>query len=251
MSAPLAIILAAGKGTRMDNNLPKVLCRVCGRAMIDFVLDALEGAGVKRFLVVVGYRADDVRRELSSREGVEFIEQIEQLGTGHAVAVCRSNIEQHDGAVVILAGDSPLVRSESLSKLLGQFSASRPACILGTVISSNPQGLGRIVRDDNGGFLGIVEERDASTEQKQIQEVNMSTYVFNCRDLLFALERMSDNNKQGEYYLTDCPGILKAHGLDVQAHAVLHPSEALSINTVDELAAAEAQMRRLGNPCAN
>lgn len=245
MNRKLAIVLAAGKGTRMKSDLPKVLVEVCGRPMIVYVLDALKAAGIDEILVVVGYRADDVRRTLSDRPGLRFVEQTEQLGTGHAVMVCRDALANHAGPVLIVAGDSPLMQADSLRTLVAEFERFEPACLLGTTHKPNPDGLGRVVRDAQGNFLGIVEERDATAEQKRITEVNMSCYVFDCANLLFALDQLRPTNAQAEYYLTDCPGALKAAGKRVEARAVLKPIEALSINTRDELAAVEAALREL------
>jgi len=243
---PLAIVLAAGKGTRMKSDLPKVLSEVCGRPLIDFVLDALDQVGVERTLVVVGYRADDVRRKLAGRSRLEFVEQTQQLGTGHAVMVCREAIGNHDGPVVILAGDSPLTQPVSLRRLLAEFQRGRPAGILGTLHKENPDGLGRIVRDAAGNFQAVVEQKDATEEQRRITEVNMSTYVFDCCELLHALQQINNRNRQGEYYVTDCPGVLQREGKDVRALPVLQPCEALSVNTVDELQVVEATMRKMG-----
>jgi len=245
MDKPVAVVLAAGKGSRMNSDLPKVLCEVCGRPMIHFVLEALQAAGVGRMFVVVGYRDEDVRSELEELPEVEFVLQEEQLGTGHAVQVCRNNLLKHDGAVVVVAGDSPMLQSDSARALLDEYAKSRPACILGTLHREDPTGLGRIVRDSNGDFCGIVEEKDATSEQRKITEVNMSTYVFDCQELLGALEQIKDNNEQKEYYLTDCPGILKNNGKDVRALPVLKSCESFSINTVDELAIVEQEMQRM------
>lgn len=238
-----AVVMAAGKGTRMQSDLPKVLFPVLGRPMVEYVLDTLEAAGVGRSVVVVGYRADDVQKTLSPRQGVRFALQAEQKGTGHAVMMCHEALADFDGPVVVLAGDSPMIRSDSLKKLLAEFTRTRPACLLGTAHKENPYGLGRIVRDAAGRFAGIVEEKDATPEQRKITEVNLSCYVFNCRDLFAALEQLRPDNSQGEYYLTDCPKHLLAAGRSVQALAVLEPSEALSINNLEELAAVEEAMR--------
>jgi bifunctional UDP-N-acetylglucosamine pyrophosphorylase/glucosamine-1-phosphate N-acetyltransferase/UDP-N-acetylglucosamine pyrophosphorylase len=231
----------------MASDLPKVLLPVCGRPMIRYVIDAVRAAGIRRVLIVVGYRADLVRQELDGEPGIEFVEQTEQLGTGHAVMMCRDRLVDQSGPVVILAGDSPLVQASSLRTLLAEFEARQLACLLGTAKKPNPAGLGRIVRDGDGQFLGIVEEKDASPEQRAITEVNLSTYVFRADALLAALERLTANNVQGEYYLTDCPGVLKAAGKSVDALCVLQPCEALSINTPQELAAVEQEMRRMTN----
>ena len=246
MQDTVAVVLAAGMGTRMKSDLPKVLCPVLGRPMIEFVLDALDAAGVGRVIAVVGYKADDVRSALVARSNVEYALQAVRLGTGHAVKMARNSLEGHNGPVVVVAGDSPLLQAASLKKLLDHFRQHRPACLLGTLHKPNPAGLGRIVRDAQGEFVGIVEEKDGTPAQRQITEVNMSTYVFDGPQLLHALDLLTNDNRQKEYYLTDCPGILKNEGKLVQALPVLQPCEALSINTAEELAQVEAEMRRLG-----
>jgi bifunctional N-acetylglucosamine-1-phosphate-uridyltransferase/glucosamine-1-phosphate-acetyltransferase GlmU-like protein len=198
-------------------------------------------------VVVVGYEADMVREALSNEPGVTFVEQVEQRGTGHAVMMCREQLLAHDGPVIILAGDSPLVQSDSLSTLLEPFSTDNsPACLLGTLHKDDPTGLGRIVRDEEGAFAGIVEEKDASDAQCQITEVNMSTYVFSSPDLLKTLDHLTDNNQQGEYYLTDCPGILQQAGQSVAALPVLKPCEALSVNSQQDLAKVQQEMESQG-----
>jgi bifunctional UDP-N-acetylglucosamine pyrophosphorylase/glucosamine-1-phosphate N-acetyltransferase len=240
-----AIILAAGKGTRMNSDLPKVLVPACGRPLIEYVLDAVCGAGISDAIIVVGYRAELVRETVAGRTGVTFCEQRKQLGTGHAVQMCRGALEGFDGGVLVLTGDSPLTQVDSLRHLIDLYQSQQPACVLGTLISDNPAGLGRIVRDDRDNFMAIVEDKDATAEQKKINEVNMSTYLFDCSALLGALDRLDNDNQQGEFYITDCPGILKADGLDVQALAVLKPCESLSINTVDDLRIVENEMRQI------
>lgn len=246
MEAPIAIVLAAGKGTRMKSELPKVLFPVCGRPMVHYVLDALERVGVLRSIVVIGYRGDLVRQELRERSNVQYVEQTEQLGTGHAVQVCREAIGDHQGPVLIVTGDSPLIQSSSLEKLLGRFAETEPAGLMGTLVKPNPHGLGRIVRDAQGRFQRIVEQRDASEDELKICEVNMSTYLFRGPDLLDALVRLTNENAQREYYLTDVPGILLRLGRSVDALPVLEECEALSINTIDELGLVEAQMLAMG-----
>lgn len=244
-SAPMAIVLAAGKGTRMKSDLPKVLVPVGGRAMIHYVVDGLRAAGVERIVVVVGYQADLVRAELKGAPGVSFALQAEQLGTGHAVMMCRDALSEHEGPVVIVTGDSPMLQASSVRTLLDDFAATRPACLLGTAHRDDPTGLGRIVRDAGGRFTGIVEQKDATPDQQRITEVNMSTYVFDAAELLASLDAITTDNAQGEYYVTDCPGVLLAEGKDVRALAALQPCEALSINTVDDLAVVEAEMEKM------
>ncbi len=245
MSKSVAVVMAAGKGTRMKSDLPKVLVEVEGRPMIEYVLDALIAGGVDQILVVVGYQADLVRQTLASRQGLIFCEQLEQLGTGHAVMMCREELVDHDGPVLVVAGDSPLMQSSSIASLLDEFDRERSACILGTGYKDNPFGLGRVIRDDQRQFVGIVEEKDATDEQRKTTEVNLSCYVFDCKDLLTALDELAPENAQGEYYVTDCPGIMQNQGKDVRALDVLQACEALSINTVEDLAVVEAAMREL------
>jgi bifunctional UDP-N-acetylglucosamine pyrophosphorylase/glucosamine-1-phosphate N-acetyltransferase/UDP-N-acetylglucosamine pyrophosphorylase len=242
MSKPVAVVMAAGQGTRMKSELPKVLVPVCGRPMIDYVLDALIGGGVDRIIVVVGYRSEDVRAALAGRNGIEFAYQAEQLGTGHAAMACREFLTDHHGPVMVVAGDSPMMQSRTVARLLEQYDGSRTACILGTIASKAPTGLGRIVRDEDGEFQAIVEEKDATDRQRRITEVNMSYYVFNCPDLLEALDSLRRDNAQGEYYITDVPGLLKAAGKNVRALPVLQPCEAMGVNTLGELAAVEQSM---------
>jgi bifunctional UDP-N-acetylglucosamine pyrophosphorylase/glucosamine-1-phosphate N-acetyltransferase/UDP-N-acetylglucosamine pyrophosphorylase len=242
----IAVVLAAGKGTRMKSDLPKVLVPVCGRPMVEYVLDAVGTAGVERNYVVVGYRAELVRQALAGRGDVDFVLQREQLGTGHAVMMCRQALAAHEGPVFVIAGDSPMLEAESVRRLFDEYERTRAACIIGTTFKDDPTGLGRIVRDATGEFVGIVEQKDATPQQLAIREVNMSTYVFHAPDLLQALDELKNNNAQGEYYITDVPGILKSQGKLVRALSILKPSEGLGINTVEELAIVEAAMRRRG-----
>jgi bifunctional UDP-N-acetylglucosamine pyrophosphorylase/glucosamine-1-phosphate N-acetyltransferase len=246
-----AIVLAAGKGTRMKSPLPKVLYPVLGRPMIHWVIDALEKIGVTRKILVIGYEADLVKAELAHRSGIEFAIQEQQLGTGHAVQMAAPLLSSADPSVIVLAGDSPLVQPASLQRLLQRFESGGFDCLLGTLHKENPFGLGRIVRDTAGSFTKIVEQKDATDQEKQITEVNMSTYAFRTESLLWALLRLSNQNAQGEFYLTDCPAILRNAGNRVEATAVLEPCEALSINTQEEALLVEAKMKELGYPCAS
>jgi len=261
MSPPVAIVMAAGKGTRMKSDLPKVLFPVAGRPMIEYVLDALIESGVRRIVVVVGYRADLVREKLAQwhtagpltpalsqgeREKItlQFVEQSPQLCTGHAIVVCRPALRDHDGPILILTGDSPLVQPATLKAMFAEFDRAHPACLMGTAKKENPAGLGRVVRDQQGNFLAIVEEKDATPEQRAVREVNMSYYLFYSRELWHALDRVQNDNAQGEYYITDAPGILKAEGKDVRALCALAACETLSVNTADELGEVERELAK-------
>jgi len=245
----LAIVLAAGQGTRMKSELPKVLVPVGGRPMVRYVIDAVTDAGIERSVVVIGYRADLVRAEFDGEANVSFAEQREQLGTGHAVMMCRDQLADHTGPVLVIAGDSPMLQASSIQKLLDAYSEGNYSCLLGTVEREDPTGYGRIVRDSNGSFIGIVEEKDANDAQRAIREINVSTYLFDSQELLKALDKLTDQNAQGEYYITDCPAILLETGKNVQALKVLEPCEALSINSMEELAEVEIELQRLaGDP---
>jgi len=248
VAAPLAVVLAAGKGTRMGSDLPKVVFEAAGRPLVRWVLDALETAGVSDRIVVVGYRAELVEAALAGIPGVSFALQREQRGTGDAVAAAATAIEDRirndpphtRRPVVIVCGDSPMLRPESVTALLAEFERRTAACLLGTAVTADPAGLGRIVRDAAGRFQRIVEEKDAAPAQREIREVNMSTYVFDARDLLRSLARLDNANAAGEYYLTDCPALLLDDGRTVDATACLDPSETLSVNTPEQLAAVAA-----------
>lgn len=248
MSKKIAVVMAAGKGTRMKSELPKVLVPVRGRPMVHYVLDALAGGGIDQMVVVVGYRAEDVMTAVNGRPKVSFSLQAEQLGTGHAVMSAREHLADHQGPVMVVAGDSPMMRPDSIARLLAEYEREPAACILGTAHKENPTGLGRILRDACGKFVGIVEEKDATPEQRRITEVNMSYYVFRGPDLLGSLEHLRADNAQREYYLTDCPGVLLRQGKEVRALPVLDPSESLSINNMDELKIVERVMESVTHP---
>ncbi len=249
-SPPVAVIMAAGRGTRMGGDQPKVLFEAAGKPLVRWVLDALAAAGVLDRIVVVGYRAALVEAALAGLPGVSFALQREQRGTGDAVAAATATIEERLRRVplsarlpvVIVCGDSPMLRPESVTGLLAHFEELHADCLLGTAVTSNAAGLGRIVRDPAGRFERIVEERDATPAERLIREVNMSTYVFEARALLHALSRLGTGNAAGEYYITDCPGMLLAEGRTVAAVDCLDQSETLSVNTPEQLAAVSAAL---------
>ncbi len=245
VSKSVGVVLAAGRGTRMKSELPKVLVPVLGRPMIEYVLDALVEAGIDEVIVVVGYRADLVRAALDDRKHITFVDQTEQLGTGHAVMMARAALQQRLGSMVlIVAGDSPMMQADSIAALRDEFRERLPACLIGTTHKDNPHGLGRIVRDADGNFARIVEEKDATPAERLLTEVNMSCYLFDCEKLLGALDNIGNNNAQREYYITDAPGVLQAAGESVIALDRLQPVESLSINTPEELQVVEQELLR-------
>lgn len=239
MTSPAAIILAAGQGKRMNSDLPKVLHTVCGRPLVEYVLDAARAAGAGRLVVVIGHRGDLVRDALRNERGVAFAVQARQLGTGDAVKAAAGLLERHQGPILVLAGDMPLVRSASLMRLLEEQRACGAACVVGTAITEQNAGLGRIVRDAGGAFLRIVEEKDATLEEQQIQEVNTGCYAFAGADLFPALDQLSPANQQAEYYLTDCAEILRRAGKTVIGLPCFEIAEALGVNTPEQLAEVE------------
>jgi bifunctional UDP-N-acetylglucosamine pyrophosphorylase/glucosamine-1-phosphate N-acetyltransferase len=246
--APSAIILAAGKGTRMKSDLPKVVHEVGGRPMVCAVVDACIEAGCGRIVVIVGYKQELVREALAGYGAVEFAVQGEQLGTGHAVRSCehlfsREKMEPGHDAFV-LCGDGPLIRAETLRTVLarhrgvgsGSGSGVGAAATLATSVIEDPSGYGRIVRDGSGRFVAIVEQKNATPAQLAIREVNPSYYCFDVQSLFGALARVGRNDLTGEYYITDVPSLLMGDGRRVEVIDAVPPSDVLSINTLEDLA---------------
>jgi len=239
-----AIILAAGKSTRMKSKRVKVLHEICGRPMLAYVIDAARQAGVDRLVVVAGHGREQVLEAFANQSDIKWVHQQEQKGTGHAVQVCAATLEGFDGNVFVLAGDGPLIRGETLQTLLQEHNDHLAALTLATSVLSHPEGYGRIVRDMNGNLTGIVEEKDATSQQRQIKEVNPSYYLFNAHELFSAVAHISPNNQKREYYLTDAVGILKTRGLTVNAVAAIPPEDVLSINSRAELALVNQLMQK-------
>lgn len=236
MSAPVAVVLAAGKSTRMKSETPKVLHPICGQLMIEYVLNAARAAGVEKIVVVVGHKADEVRSALAGQTDVVFAEQVEQNGTGHAVMMCESELTGHDGSVLVLAGDTPLLQSASLRALLDHQQENSAASVIGTADTANNDGLGRVVRDAPGNFVCIREQKDASDEELKITEINTGCYAFSTPLLLESLRKLKPDNAQAEYYLTDCPRILMDEGHHVAASCSLTIEEAIGVNNRVQLA---------------
>lgn len=234
------IILAAGQGKRMKSKLPKVLHKICGKPMIDYVTEAVLSAGVKDFVVVVGHGADAVREHLGN--DIKTIHQDNQLGTGHAVMCCESFLKDKDGVVIILAGDAPLINSNTISSVLQYHILNHFSATILTANTENPYGFGRIIRDGFGNVERIVEDKDASEDEKKVKEINSGTYCFNISELLFALKKINNNNAQGEYYLTDVIEILKKDGKKIGAY-VSDFTEFMGVNSRVQLYEASVVMR--------
>lgn len=228
----------------MRSDLVKVLHEVCGRPMLEWVIDACRDAGCERIIVVVGHQGDRVRDAFSDDSRVEFVEQRERLGTGHAVMQAAPYLAGYEGDVFVLAGDGPLLRSETLRILLETHRAKAAAATLATAEVNDPTGYGRIVRDSGGAFEAIVEERDATPAQRRIREINPSYYCFRTPHLLEALDELSNENASGEYYLTDTLGALRARGERIALVTAVDPEDVLSVNTPEQLAEVDAILAR-------
>jgi len=229
----VAVVLAAGKGVRMRSDLPKVSHLIFGKPMITWVLEAVKGLGIDDVFVVVGYRSEMVKSECEDFN-VTFVEQKEQMGTGHAVMQAATHIK--DSLVIVLNGDMPLIKTDTLKEFISQHlrSKSASATVL-TAMLPDPGSYGRIVRSRDERILKIVEQRDATEEELAIKEINTGTYCFNSRDLFNALNEVKPDNAQKEYYLTDVIGILTKRDLPVYAYKARDPNEVLGVNTIEEL----------------
>lgn len=236
MSEVAAIVLAAGKSTRMMSDLPKVLHEICGRPMLAYVLNACRMAGVDRLIAVVGHGKEQVIERFASEHDVVWVEQTEQRGTGHAVLCCRETLKGFKGTVIVIAGDMPLVRREALADLIEAREQSGDALTLATTLLDEPKGYGRIVRDSAGRLQAIVENRDCNEAQRAIREVNVSYYCFDAERLFAALKKVEPETAKGEYYLTDTVRILRDGGHGVSATVKVAPEDALGINSRIELA---------------
>ncbi len=232
----MAIVLAAGEGKRMKSDLPKVLHEAGGVPLVQHVVNAARRSGVDRVVVVIGKGADAVRARFQE-EGWEFVEQTERLGTADAVKRAVPALQDFEGDVLVLAGDVPLLRGETLATLRDRHRESQAAVTVLTAKLPDATGYGRIVRSpDSGVFLGIVEHKDATEAQREIDEVNSSIYCFEAAALRDVLPRIGNDNAQGEFYLTDAVALLRDAGRRVLAVAAAAPEEILGVNDRDQLA---------------
>jgi len=231
------VILAAGKGTRMNVREPKAVVRVGGRPMAARVADAMRGSGVTRIIAVVGHRADDVRAAMGN--GVEYVIQEEQLGTGHAARCSRVALADYEGPVIIAYADIPLLTQDDVSRLIDYHLLSRPTVTILTAVISDPGRLGRIIRAADGTVQGIVEARDADEEQLNIGEVNVGVYCFQAPLIFEILSELKRENAQAQYYLTDAIGIVVAREQRVDAVALEVPHNGMGVNTLEDLLRAQ------------
>jgi UDP-N-acetylglucosamine diphosphorylase/glucosamine-1-phosphate N-acetyltransferase len=235
------VIMAAGKGTRMKSDLPKVLHRIAGQTLIEHVVQTARAIGAERIIVVIGHGRELVRETLKE-SGVEFAVQDPPLGTGHAVMQTYKALSDFTGEILILSGDVPLLRATTLKQLLLIHQARKPAVTVLTAKAIDPTGYGRIVRDPDGNFVAIIEEKEASNEAKHIREINSGVYCFNSNSLFDSLRTVKNDNSKGEYYLTDVIGILRKSGNSVETAEIADFYEIQGINTQGELQAAETTL---------
>ncbi len=237
-----SVILAAGMGTRMKSKMPKVLHKVCGKPLSKWVIDASKAAGADKVCAVVGHKAETVKEVLG--DVCEFALQTEQKGTGHAVMQAIDVIKNSKGEVVILNGDTPLITAETINKAIEYHKNNGNQATVITAILDDATGYGRIVRDNDGSVLKIVEQKDASEEEKKINEVNSGMYVFDAQSLVYALDKITPNNAQGEYYLTDTLEILLSAGKKIGGYAISDNDEIRGINDRVQLNEAEKIMQK-------
>lgn len=241
------LVLAAGLGTRMKSTRAKVLHELGGLPLITYVCRAAQSLGPEKIYVVVGHQAAEVESAVKVEVGgdsARFVTQKEQRGTGDAVMAARSLLQNPDSNVLVLSGDVPLIRAETLKAFIDKHKSSPAACSILSVRLENPTGYGRIIRDENDQFVRIVEQRDATPQERQIKEINSGIYCFGAPKLFAALERVKPANTQGEYYLTDVPEILLADGEKVNVYVHGDAREVSGINTRAELAEFENLLRR-------
>ena len=245
MSDLVTVILAAGKGTRMKSKLPKVLHKAAGKTMVQHVLDAAKAAGAKRSIVVTGFGGDAVRAAIGGQ--AEFAEQKEQLGTGHAVMQTAGLLQNETGTVMVLCGDTPLLTGDLLKKLYDSHVKAQAKATVLTAIMPDAAGYGRIIRMADGSVQKIVEHKDATEEERQVREVNSGIYCFDAKALFASLQKVTNDNAQGEYYLPDVLEILQKQGEKIWAVAADDYESTLGINSRQQLAGAEKILRRRKN----
>lgn len=242
-----AVILAAGKGTRMKSDLPKVVHTIHDKCLVDYVIDAAKGAGATDICLVVGYQAEVVKNSIAAKD-VSFAMQEEQLGTGHAVK-CAKGFLGTEGQTLILFGDTPLITAKTLKRLLDYHREQGNAVTVLSALMDDPTGYGRIIRDESGRFQKSVEHKDASPEELESNEINSGMYVFDTKELSEALEKILPNNAQGEYYLPDTLTIIKEKGYRVDAFALEGPEDISGCNDKEQLAEAADIIRRREQEC--
>lgn len=241
MTNIFAVILAAGQGTRMKSKLYKVLHPVCGKPMVEHVVENIQTLGVDRIVTVVGHGAEKVKEQLGEKS--EYVLQEEQLGTAHAVIQAESILSSLEGTTLVVCGDTPLIQPETMKALFEHHHNEKAKATILTAVAGNPSGYGRVIRNANGQVAQIVEQKDATLEQQLVTEINTGTYCFDNKALFEALKLVNNENAQGEYYLPDVIEILQSQGEVVSAYTCPDFDETLGVNDRVALAQAEEIMR--------
>lgn len=242
-----AIVLAAGKGTRLQTegcDLPKVMRRALGEPLLYYVLKEIKFIDREDTVIVVGYQKEKVTEHFPQ---YTYAEQKEQLGTGHAVMSAGENLRDFSGAVLICYGDMPLIKEDTYRALVDAYFNNGDDCTILAGTSDENLPYGRIVRDENGSFLKVVEDRDCSEAEKSIKELNVGVYVIDAQKLLPALSELKNSNSQGEYYLTDIPAIFLEKGYKVGLLSREMNEEIIGVNTVEQLEQVEAELKKRDN----
>jgi len=233
--------LAAGNGTRMNSDIPKVLHKICGKPMISILVQTVRNAGIEDIVVVTGFKEDLVKAELG--ETVTYVTQNELLGTGHAVMQAKDSLTK-EGDVVVLCGDVPLISKKTILDLIEANKDVSVDATVVTMMQENCFGYGRIIKDNAGRVIRIVEEKDAASDEKLITEVNTGMYYFNNKDLVSALDQVSNKNSQNEYYLTDVIQILSSENKKIKSFVLKNNIESIGINSKKELTVAEKYLQQ-------
>ena len=229
------IILAAGKGTRMNSDLPKVLHKLNGKALLDFVIDESELLNPIEIILVVGFKKEQVISHTENRINLKYATQIEQLGTGHAVLQTEELLKNNKGHIIILYGDVPNIKASTLRPIIDEHIINNRDLTLITAEIDDPSGYGRIIRDKNGNLLKIVEEKDCDDDERKIKEWNPGIYIFKIPEVFEVLNNIRTNNASKEYYLTDAIGLAQQSNMQINAIKIANSNEVIGINTADQL----------------
>ena len=229
------VVLAAGKGTRMNSDLPKVLHKLQSKPLIDYVIDESELLNPKEIILVVGFKKESVIKHTESRINLKYATQIEQLGTGHAVLQTNELLKNRKGHILILYGDVPNIKASTLQPIVSDHISNNRDLTLITAEIDDPTGYGRIIRDKNGNLLKIVEEKDCSDDEKKIKEWNPGIYIFKIPEVFKILNNIKTNNASKEYYLTDAIGLAQQSNMQIKAIKIENSDEVIGVNTADQL----------------